>query len=89
MGKSVIAFKVIVAPWFHLGFYWRIWNKVDKQTTPSPFPGGQTSRHSLPLHRDSITMVIERNIKYYRNTIHCSDTLKTAAKYKAFSKVHM
>ena len=51
MGKSVIAFKVIVTLRFHFEcIFIGVWNKVDKQTTLPPFPGWQTSRYALPVH---------------------------------------
>jgi len=51
MGKSVIAFKVIVTPTFPFEcIFIGVRNKVDKQTMLLPFPGWQTSRYALPFH---------------------------------------
>lgn len=57
MGKSVIAFKVIVTPRFHFEcIFIGVWNKVDKQTTLPPFPGWQTSRRTLPFHNGIVIL---------------------------------
>lgn len=51
MGKSVIAFKVIVTPRFHFeSIFIGVRNKVDKQTMLLPFPGWQTSSFALPFY---------------------------------------
>lgn len=51
MGKSVIAFKVIVTPRFHFErIFIGVWNKADKQTILPSFPGWQTSRYAFIVH---------------------------------------
>lgn len=60
MGKSVIAFKVIVTPRFHFEcIFIGVWNKLDKQTMLPPFPGWQTSKCALPVH-NGITILNDR-----------------------------
>lgn len=60
MGKSVIAFKVIVTPRFHFEcIIIGVWNKAGKQTMLLPFSGWQTSRYTLPFY-NSIATVNDR-----------------------------
>lgn len=63
MGKSVIAFKVIVTPMFHFEcIFIGVRNKVDKQTTLLPFPGWQTSSFALPFYTG--TVIVNDREKY-------------------------
>lgn len=53
MGKSVIAFKVIVTPRFHFEcIFIGVWKKADKQTMLPPLTGWQTSRYALSVHNN-------------------------------------
>lgn len=64
MGKSVIAFKVIVTPRFHFEcIFIGLRNKVDKQTMLPPFPGWQTPKCALPVD-EGITVLDDRE-KYH------------------------